>query len=42
MKRKVLGATEALRDGVGRVILADGRVEQPVLKALAGQGTVIQ
>ncbi len=42
MKRKVLGATEALQDGVNRVILADGRVDKPVLTALAGQGTVIQ
>ena len=41
MKRKILGAVEAMRDGVGRVIIADGRVESPVSKALAGQGTVI-
>jgi acetylglutamate/LysW-gamma-L-alpha-aminoadipate kinase len=41
MKRKVLGAVEALRDGAGRVILADGRLEHPVQAALAGQGTVI-
>ena len=42
MKRKVLGATEALQEGVGQVILADGRVDQPVLAALSGQGTVIK
>jgi acetylglutamate/LysW-gamma-L-alpha-aminoadipate kinase len=42
MKRKVLGAAEALRDGVQQVIIADGRVAQPVSKALAGQGTVIK
>jgi acetylglutamate/LysW-gamma-L-alpha-aminoadipate kinase len=42
MKRKILGAIEALRDGVGRVIIADGRVAQPLQRALAGQGTVIQ
>jgi acetylglutamate/LysW-gamma-L-alpha-aminoadipate kinase len=42
MKRKVLGATEALQEGVGQVILADGRLERPVLTALSGQGTVIQ
>jgi acetylglutamate/LysW-gamma-L-alpha-aminoadipate kinase len=42
MKRKVLGATEALQEGVGQVILADGRVDQPVLTALSGQGTVIK
>lgn len=41
MKKKVLGASEALQLGVGKVVFADGRVEQPVAKALAGQGTVI-
>ena len=30
MKKKLLGAIEALRDGVGRVVIADGRVAQPV------------
>ena len=42
MKRKVLGATEALQEGVGQVILADGRHDKPVLTALTGQGTVIK
>jgi acetylglutamate/LysW-gamma-L-alpha-aminoadipate kinase len=42
MKRKILGAIEALSDGVDKVIIADGRVVQPVHRALAGQGTVIQ
>ncbi|MBN1250047.1 MAG: [LysW]-aminoadipate kinase [Anaerolineae bacterium] len=42
MKRKVLGAVEALRDGAGQVILADGRVDSPVQAALAGKGTVIK
>jgi acetylglutamate/LysW-gamma-L-alpha-aminoadipate kinase len=41
MKRKVLGAVEALQDGVGQVIIADGRVEQPLQRALSGEGTVI-
>jgi acetylglutamate/LysW-gamma-L-alpha-aminoadipate kinase len=41
MKKKVLGATEALGAGVGRVIFADGRIEAPIRAALAGQGTVI-
>ena len=41
MKKKVMGAQEALAQGVGRVIFADGRVEQPVQRALAGAGTVI-
>jgi len=42
MKRKLLGAIEALRDGVGQVVIADGRVAQPLRRALAGYGTVIQ
>jgi acetylglutamate/LysW-gamma-L-alpha-aminoadipate kinase len=41
MKRKVLGAIEALTEGVGQVIIADGRAEQPLRRALAGEGTVI-
>ena len=41
MKIKLLGASEALEGGVGRVILADARIDQPVTKALAGEGTVI-
>ena len=41
MKRKLIGASEALRGGVGRVIIADGRVERPVQRALSGEGTVI-
>jgi acetylglutamate/LysW-gamma-L-alpha-aminoadipate kinase len=41
MKRKVLGAVEAIRAGAGRVILADGRVERPLQRALAGEGTVV-
>lgn len=41
MKKKVLGAGEALEGGVGRVIIADGRVAAPITRALAGQGTVI-
>ena len=42
MKRKLLGAIEALDGGVKRVIIADGRAKHPVLKALNGRGTVIQ
>jgi acetylglutamate/LysW-gamma-L-alpha-aminoadipate kinase len=41
MKKKVLGASEALNLGVGVVIFSDGRVEHPVFNALQGQGTVI-
>lgn len=39
MKRKVLAAQEALTQGVGRVIIADGRVDDSVSRALAGAGT---
>jgi acetylglutamate/LysW-gamma-L-alpha-aminoadipate kinase len=42
MKKKVLGAGEALQNGVRRVIIADGRVDTAVSHALAGNGTVIQ
>jgi acetylglutamate/LysW-gamma-L-alpha-aminoadipate kinase len=41
MKKKVLGAAEALAGGVGRVILGDARVDRPISRALEGQGTVI-
>lgn len=40
MKRKVIGAQEALEGGVRRVIIGDGRVHNPVQQALAGDGTV--
>jgi acetylglutamate/LysW-gamma-L-alpha-aminoadipate kinase len=42
MKRKILGAVEALRDGAGQVIVADGRAEHPVQRALSGEGTIIE
>jgi [amino group carrier protein]-L-2-aminoadipate/L-glutamate 6-kinase len=41
MKKKVLGAVEAIGEGVGKVIFADGRVDQPISRALAGAGTHI-
>jgi acetylglutamate/LysW-gamma-L-alpha-aminoadipate kinase len=41
MKKKVLGASEALDLGVNKIIFADGRVEHPLLDALAGKGTTI-
>lgn len=41
MKKKVLGASEALQLGVGKVVFADGRIEHPIEGALAGKGTVI-
>jgi [amino group carrier protein]-L-2-aminoadipate 6-kinase len=42
MKKKVMGAAEALEQGVGIVILGDARLEHPIQHALQGQGTVIQ
>lgn len=41
MKKKVMGAVEAIGEGVQKVIFADGRIDQPVSKALAGGGTQI-
>jgi acetylglutamate/LysW-gamma-L-alpha-aminoadipate kinase len=41
MKKKILGAAEALSGGVAKVILADARVSEPISKALAGAGTTI-
>ncbi len=39
MRIKLLGAKEALQGGVGRVVLGDARIENPVSAALAGAGT---
>ena len=41
MKKKVMGAVEAIGEGVQNVIFADGRVAQPISRALAGAGTHI-
>ena len=41
MRIKVLGAIEALNDGVGRVIFGDARILSPITEAMAGRGTVI-
>jgi [amino group carrier protein]-L-2-aminoadipate 6-kinase len=41
MKKKVLGASEALELGVPAIIFADGRSQHPLLDALAGKGTTI-
>ena len=41
MKKKVLGAAEAVHGGVQRVIFGDARVAEPVRRALAGNGTVV-
>jgi [amino group carrier protein]-L-2-aminoadipate 6-kinase len=42
MKKKVLGAAEAVEGGVERVIFGDARLEKPVSRALEGQGTVVR
>ena len=42
MKKKILGAEEALKGGVCRVIIGDGRIQNPISNALAGNGTTIQ
>ena len=41
MRIKLLGAKEALEAGVQRVVIGDARGENPILRALDGQGTVI-
>lgn len=41
MKKKVLGAAEALEQGVQRVIIGDARSTEPISRALEGTGTVI-
>ena len=41
MRKKVMGVVEAIEEGVGKVIFADGRVAEPITKALAGGGTHI-
>jgi len=42
MKKKVLGAMEAIEGGVQEVIFADGRIEQPITRALQGGGTHVR
>ncbi len=42
MKKKILGAQEAMEGGVKQVIIADGREPHPIRAALAGKGTWIQ
>jgi [amino group carrier protein]-L-2-aminoadipate 6-kinase len=41
MRRKLIGAGEALRGGISQVVLADGGGAHPVRAALDGRGTVI-
>jgi len=42
MKKKVLGAKEALEGGVARVVIADARRATPISDALAGAGTHLE
>lgn len=42
MKKKVLGASEALEGGVARVVIGDARRAEPIASALAGAGTVFE
>ena len=39
---KVEAALGAIERGVGRVVFADARAEQPIQRALAGEGTVVR
>ena len=41
MKKKVMGALDALEHGVKKVILGDARLDRPVQQALQGRGPVI-
>lgn len=41
MRKKLLGAAEAVRAGVGSAVLGDARRPDPVSHALAGHGTVV-
>ena len=41
MKKKVMGALEAIGEGVQRVVFADGRIDRPISTALDGGGTQI-
>lgn len=41
MKKKVMGAVEAIDEGVQKVIFADGRIDAPISVALTGGGTQI-
>ncbi len=42
MRKKVLAAQDALRGGVGRVVIASSQGATPVGRALAGEGTVFR
>ncbi len=42
MRIKLLGAKEAIAEGVGQVVLGDARGRSPIQQAIAGKGTVIR
>jgi acetylglutamate/LysW-gamma-L-alpha-aminoadipate kinase len=42
MNRKLIEASWAVANGVGRAVIASGRREKPVQKALEGHGTIIE
>ncbi len=42
MKKKLLGAVEAVQQGVREVIFGDARLPDPISQALSGRGTVIR
>ena len=42
MKKKVMGAAEALDQGVDTVVIGDARLPEPVQQALQGRGTVMR
>jgi [amino group carrier protein]-L-2-aminoadipate 6-kinase len=42
MKKKIMGAIEALDLGVKKVIFSDARIENPITRALEGEGTIIE
>lgn len=42
MKRKMLALRKLFESGAGSVVISDGRIENPVINALNGGGTLIQ
>lgn len=42
MRKKIMGAKEALDAGIGRVIIGSANIDGPVTSALNGSGTVIE
>jgi acetylglutamate/LysW-gamma-L-alpha-aminoadipate kinase len=42
MKKKILGASEAIAGGVDKVIIGNANIDNPLTKALSGLGTVIE